>query len=369
MALNGTVAGSLLAPDATKIDPDWMTTALRRAGVIREARVTDVAMKGVGNGLVGDSFRFTLAYDAIEPGAPATVVGKFPAKDPASRQSGTDHMLYLREVSFYRELAKTVAIHTPRALVAEIDPATDDFTLIFEDLGPARQGDQLAGCSLDDARTALTEAAALHAPRWGDPALEEIDWLAKRPAQLSGLVNAQLPAIIGLYKDRYAGLLEPEFMALIEKLPATLLAQQASSDIPPRTVAHADFRLDNIMFDVQDGRYPMATLDWQTVTVGAGPSDVAYFLSAGIDAQARRDHDRDLVGLYHAELLRRGVRDYDFDACWRDYRRYATHGIMMGVFSALSVERTERGDKLFLKMARGACEMAADLDTFSFWTT
>ena len=41
----------------------------------------------------------------------------------------------------------------------------------------------------------------------------------------------------------------------------------------------------------------------------------------------------------------------------------------MGVFSALSVERTERGDALFLKMTRGGCAQAADLDTFSFWTS
>ncbi len=360
---------SLLAPDPARIDAEYMTTALRRAGVIRDARVTDVSAKGVGNGLVGDSFRFSLAYDAIEPGAPATVVGKFPAKDPASRKSGEDHRLYLKEVTFYRELAATVAIHTPRALVAEIDPATHDFTLIFEDLGPARQGDQLAGCSLEDARTAMFEAAALHAPRWADPVLDETEWLTQRQSNVAGQVNAILPTVVGLYKERYAGLLEPEFIAMVEKLPATLLAQQASADIPPRTVAHGDFRLDNIMFDVQDGKYPMATLDWQTVTVGAGASDAAYFLSAGISPEARREHQQDLIRFYHSELVRRGVRDYDFDACWRDYRRFTTHGILMGVFSALAVERTERGDALFLKMTRGACEQAADLDTFSFWPT
>ena len=360
---------SLLAPDPARIDPEWMTAALRKARVLGHARVTDLLAKGVGNGLVGDSFRFELTYDHDEPGAPKSVVGKFPAKDPASRKSGTDHMLYIREVSFYRELARTVAIHTPRALVAEIDPSTDDFTLIFEDLGPARQGDQLNGCSLEDATTALAEAAALHAPRWGDPALEEIEWLAKRPAQLSGLVNQALPAIINMFKARYDGMLEPEFMALVEKLPATLLAQQAVTDRPPLTVQHSDFRLDNIMFDVQGGRRRMATLDWQTVTVGAGATDVAYFLSAGIDPELRREHERDLIGFYHGELQKRGVTGYDVEACWRDYRRFATHGILMGVFSALSVERTERGDALFLKMTRGGCAQAADLDTFSFWTS
>ena len=360
----------LLAPDPTTIDADWMTVALRRAGLLGEGgRVSGVAAKGVGNGLVGDSFRFTLTYEGEATGAPASVVGKFPARDPASRKSGTDHMLYIREVSFYRELAKTVAIHVPRPLVAEIDPATDDFTLIFEDLGPARQGDQLTGCSLEDARTAMGQAAALHAPRWGDASMLEIDWLAIRPQQLSGMVTEQLPAIIGLFADRYDGMLEPEFMDLVRRLPATLTAQRQGTAPAPLTVQHADFRLDNVMFDVQGGRHPMATLDWQTVTVGPGATDVAYFLSAGIDPQSRRDHERDLVSLYHSELVRRGVTGYDRETCWTDYRRFATHGVLMGVFSALSVERTERGDALFLKMTRGACEQALDLDTFSFWGT
>ena len=38
----------------------------------------------------------------------------------------------------------------------------------------------------------------------------EIDWLAVRPQQLSGMVTEQLPAIIGLFADRYAGVLEPD---------------------------------------------------------------------------------------------------------------------------------------------------------------
>ena len=119
-------------------------------------------------------------------------IGKFPATDPASSLS-TAHLVCVREVSFYRELADTLAINTPRPFVAEIDPVTDDFTLILEDMAPARQGGQLAGCSLEDARTAMSEAAALHAPCWGDPTLEMLGWLAIRPAQLSSTVSGMLP--------------------------------------------------------------------------------------------------------------------------------------------------------------------------------
>ena len=356
----------LLAPDADRIDADWMTTALRQSGALREGRVASLTKTPVGAGLVGDSFRFDLTYQAAEPGAPLSVVGKFPAKDPVSRRSGSDHILYLREVSFYREMAKRVDIRTPKTLVAEIDPETDDFTLIFEDLGPARQGDQLAGCSPEDSSIAMREAAALHAPLWGVESLATLDWLAIRPATLQPMVLGLLPAIIGLFQDRYQGVLEPEFMALVQRLPE-LQAKIGQDHSAPRTVQHADFRLDNILFDVQGGTAPMATLDWQTVALGVGACDIAYFLSAGLSPEDRRAHEKDLVGLYHRELVQRGVKDYGLEDAWRDYRRYTVHGILMGVFSALSVERTERGDALFLKMTRGACEQALDLDTLSFW--
>jgi aminoglycoside phosphotransferase (APT) family kinase protein len=357
---------NFLTPGPLQIDPEWMTGALRRAGAIHGTRVMDMTCEPVGNGLVGDSYRFALTYEEVEPDAPASVIGKFPAADPDSRRSGSVHLLYLREVSFYRELAHTLAIHAPRPYVAEIDPETDDFTLILEDLTPFRQMDQLAGCSLEDAKTAMAEAAALHAPRWGDPALESLDWLVARPARASAAVQETLPPIIRLFKDRYRDALEPDYLALVEKLPEVLTRSREDRS-SPRTVQHADFRLDNVLFDVKGGARPMATLDWQTLRTGPGAMDVAYFLSAGLDPSERRQHEADLVRFYHAELTRRGVRNYDWDHCWHDYRRQTFHGILMGVFSALSVERTERGDALFLKMTRGACQQALDHQSFELW--
>ncbi len=356
----------LLEADPARIDAAWMTRALRASGAIGAARVTGMDRTRVGNGLVADCYRFTLTYDRDMPGAPTSVVGKFPSHDPTSRKSGTDHVLYLREVGFYRDLAASVAIATPRAHLAEIDPETDDFTLILADLAPARQGDQLAGCSIEDAAVAMAEAAALHAPRWGDAGLDAIDWLHGRPARLTPMVDTMLPMVIAAFRNRYDGAIEPEFMALVERLPAALIAARAETGVP-RTLIHADFRLDNILFDVEGGARPMATLDWQTVAVGTGATDVAYFLSAGIDPVARRGHEAALVRVYHEALLARGVAGYGWEQCWRDYRRFTLHGILMGVFSSMSVERTPRGDALFLKMTRGACAQALELGSFGFW--
>lgn len=360
------MANPLIVVDPAKIDPEWMTMALRHAGVLGRATVKSVTRAPIGNGLVADSYRFELRYEGDPGDAPYSLVGKFPATDPASRKSGSDHLLYLREVSFYRELAATLDIHTPRAYVAEVDPDNDDFTLLLADLAPARQGDQLGGCTVADAHSALAEAAALHAPRWGDPALENIDWLVTRPAQLAPMVENALPMIIAMFKQRYAGVLEPDYIDLVDRLPAALAKGRADRS-SPRTVIHADFRLDNVMFDVNGGARPMATLDWQTVAVGPALTDVAYFLSAGLEPDLRRTHETELLRGYHNALLLRGVRGFDWDMCWHDYRRYTLHGILMGVFSALSVERTERGDALFLKMTRGACAQALDHASFELW--
>ena len=56
---------NLLIPDPLQIDPEGMTGALRRAGAIRGARVVDMTCKPVGNGLVGDSYRFDLTYEDL----------------------------------------------------------------------------------------------------------------------------------------------------------------------------------------------------------------------------------------------------------------------------------------------------------------
>ncbi|MDB5432160.1 MAG: hypothetical protein JWP35_3276 [Caulobacter sp.] len=354
-----------IATGPDQIDADWMTAALRASGALPQGRVSGMTVTPVGNGLLGDSFRFALTYDAAPDGAPASVVGKFPAVDPTSKASGAALGLYVREVSFYRELAHTVGIITPKPHVAAIDLETHDFTLIFEDFGPARPGDQLAGCSVEDAETAVLEAAALHAPHWGKDSLGDIAWLNSGEATMT-TVSAMLPAVIVGFKDRYDGQIEPELLGLMDRLPAVMSAMRADRT-SPRTVTHGDFRLDNVLFDIQGGTRRMGTLDWQTPAVGPGINDVAYFLSAGLSPQERREHERALVARYHGELTRLGVNGYGLDQCWTDYRRFSVSGLFTGLFSAMVVERTERGDALFLKMVRGGGLQALEHKTFDFW--
>ena len=347
------------------IDPAWLTAQLRAAGVVRDSAVIDFAQKPIGNGLVGTSIRFELTYDTAEPDAPGSVVGKFPATDETSRQSGAGMRLYLRETSFYRDIAPTVQIRTPHVFVNHFDPDTHDFLLLFDDLTPARGGDQLTGCDPDDARTAMREIAGLHAPLWGSPAVDEFSFLGLPHDETARIVQLVAPVAV-LFRERFDGALEPEVMDAVMRLVP--LADALMFDAPPqRTVLHGDFRLDNVLFDAKGGAWKLATLDWQTVGRGCGTQDASYFLGAGLRENDRAAHEQDLLRTYHETLLSYGVDAYSWEQCWRDYRKHSLNGLFMAMFSAISVARTDRGDDMFLTMARRHARQALELGAFGLW--
>ena len=344
------------------VTADWLTAVLRHAGILRSARVTDFTWVAVGAGMLGDSIRFDLRYDRDED-APASVVGKFASTDPVSRATGITYGLYLTEVRFYQEIAATVAIRAPACYFAAIEEASGDFVVLLEDLGPARQGNQLTGCSVADAEHAMIQGAALHGPRWNDPSLREIAWINDRAASGQSIIDG-MPGFIVEFHRRYDGILEPEYMAVADRY-AGLVATFFSVEHSPITLAHLDFRLDNMLFGAHGGTVPLAVLDWQSVSVSSGLLDISYFLGAGLSLDDRRKHENDLLRLYMDELRRHGVRDYGWDAMWRDYRVTVFQGVSTSIFASAATKRTERGDAMFLAMARGSCAQAIDVDAFA----
>ncbi len=336
------------------VTADWLTERLHAAGLLRGGRVSTVSWQSIGTGQVGDSARFTLTY-ADGPRGPDTLAGKFPAEDATSRETAAAFGLYTKEVGFYRELAPQLDVRVPRTYAAEVDEDGSDFVLLFEDLAPCRQGNQLDSCSLDDARQAIRQAAAIHAPSWNNAALIDRDWLHTRPESLAQ-IKALYPQAHALFAERYADSLEPELMRVCDEL------NEASEhwfgrESADRCLIHGDFRLDNMLFDIKGGTEPIAVLDWQTVAIGSGLTDIGYFLGCGIGDGLRREGESDLLDLYCAEMTGRGV-PLTREAVRDDCRLGALHGVSTAVFSAAFVERTERGDANFLSMARGACSMA-----------
>jgi len=343
----------IVAPEL--IDATWMTQALRGSGI--DASVRELSMRSVGTGQLGETRRFDLRYAGTPPpGAPVSLVGKFPSADPVSAETGRNLGIYRTEVMFYRELAPRTRIRTPRALVAEIDES-DRFVLLFEDLAPATQGDQMRGCSLDEARRVLREGALLHSAFWNDQALLKLPWV-QVPAGAQGFYTTDLIERSWHHvQHHYADFLTAEMREVCDRYVRHHAYWNRPRDLP-KCFSHNDFRQDNMMFGGADGR--VAVVDWQTASfLGAG-MDVAYFLGGAFDRPTRRQHERALLGEYHEALIAHGVRDYPFDRLLRDYAHYSFAIIAVALAATLIVKRTERGDRMLMQMVMSGAAQVLD---------
>jgi hypothetical protein len=346
------------------LTPDWLTAALaeRLAG----GRVTAVAAAPVGTGQMCDSLRLALTYEGAPDDLPASIVAKLPAADPTSRATALSLRSYEKEVRFYQHLAPELPICTPTVFHADIDPATASFVLLMQDMAPAEQGDQLAGCAVGVAESAIDELVNLHAPRWGDPTLAELEWLYGDPEAGRAFLGMLLPNLWAGFKERYAEVLAPHVTPVGEELFGNLATYLTPSGVP-QTITHGDYRLDNLLLDPQSGQVK-GVVDWQTVSVGPALNDVAYVIGAGLLADDRRPVEEALVRRYHDGLAAAGI-ELDWDTCWREHRRGSFAGLVMAVAASMLVEQTERGDQMFMAMASRHAQHALDLDAVELLRT
>ncbi len=348
-----------IVTDPAAVTPEWVTAVLRSAG--HDVTVTAVETTRVGTGQMAHNERFTLTYAGDPGGAPRTIVGKFPSTDPTSRASGASGA-YAAEVRFYLELAPTVAIRTPACIYGAHDDS-GDFILVLEDLAPAQQGDQIRGCTVAEAELAVENLAGLHGPRWNDPSLREITWVAggggsaDRAAGLAQYMDLATAPFVDRYRDR----LSAEDAALLLRF-APVAGAWATGRPEPFAPVHGDYRLDNLLFGTAEGGYPVATVDWQTLAIGLPLNDLAFFLGNSLLTEDRRTHEQALVERYHAALAAHGVTDHPFAACWDDYRYAQFHGLIITVLGSMAVVQTDRGDDMFMAMASRHCAAIRDLD-------
>jgi hypothetical protein len=345
-----------IADAAEALTPEWLTAALTTSGTLSGTRVVGADVRPLGTGQMCDSVRIGLRYDDPDAG-PASLVAKLPAADEGSRATAKAFRSYEKEVRFYQELADRLPVRTPRVHYADLDVETASFVLLLEDLAPAEPGDQLRGCGTDVAAAAVAQLVDLHAPLWGDPSLTQLEWLHGDPEGRGALLGEVLPLLWSGFQERYAVSLLPHVLQAGDVYFGRLATGRAADRVA--TVTHTDYRLDNLLIG-PDG--VVTVVDWQTCGTGIGPSDVAYFLGAGLVPEIRREAEDGLVRSYHDGLVAAGVTGYAWDDCWLDYRRGTWAGLSMAVLASMSVKRTDRGDAMFLAMADRHARHALDLD-------
>jgi hypothetical protein len=332
------------------LTPSWLSAALGKT-------VTAVDTRPVGTGQMGACYRLAITG---EPGLPATVLAKLPTPDAAMREflAGS----YGLEVRFYRDFASTVAVGIPQCYYAGIGEK-GVFTVLMEDLAPAQQGDQIAGCTPAQAKDAVVNLAGLHGPRWCDPTLLALEGMNLPTAADGDMMDETFPGAVEMTLERLGSLVSPADAQTLRAL-APLIGRWVASRPDPYAFVHGDYRLDNLLFPPEGPG--VRAVDWQVISLGLPARDVAFFLGTGLTAEDRRAHEKDIIAAYHRELARHGVTDYSFEQCWDDYR-YAMLQVPMIVCygCAYAASHSERGDRMFAAMNERGCAAIRDLETLA----
>jgi hypothetical protein len=338
------MTAATLIREAQDINAGWLAQVLSRPGIEL------LGTEPIGTGQMSQSHRVRFS----EPGGPEeSVVVKLASEDHTSRATGFGMGAYHREIAFYRELAARIGGPLARCHLAEYDDSEGWFTLVLEDQRDASPGDQIAGCDAAAAEIALSALARLQAPVMGHDAVGAAEYLNLPSPLDQALLSQLLPAFL----ERYGGRVTDEHAELCRRFVASLDAWSADRR-PPLGIVHGDYRLDNLLF--AEGR--VTVVDWQTVGWGPALVDATYFLGGCLPVQERRRHDERLLRAYHDELLELGVRGLGWERCWEEYRRSCFHGLVMTIAASMVVQRTERGDEMFMTWFERNAAQALDLD-------
>ena len=342
---------SQLIERPTDLTDEWLT------GVLGAGRVTGHDVERIGTGQMSECYRVTLRYADGGTG-PASVVLKVAAADPNSRTTGLAMGLYEREVRFYAEIAPKLNGPFAPCFHHAYDSETGAFDLVLGDAAPAAVGDEIRGATAQQAALALHQLGLVHGPLLGDPDLAGAAWL-NRDAPIN---QALIAGLYAAFADRYADRIDPRHRAVCERLVGAFddyLAQEAGA---AAGLVHGDYRLDNMLFGQPGADRPLTVVDWQTVTWGPAGTDVAYFLGCALAPEVRREHYDDLLATYHGAL---GAGAPTLGEVRDGVRRQSFFGVMMAIVSSMLVERTDRGDEMFMTMLARHCEHVLDIDALA----
>ncbi len=348
------------------ITPAWLTEAVQSAGV-SDGRVVgfDAEQIGAGVGIMGLLYRLHLRY-ANGVGGPSTLVVKVPSPHEGTRHVAKTFRFYEKEVKFYRDLAHHTPLGTTPVVRGEWDENSDDFVLLMHDVVGRTVYDQTVGCPPDVAEVAVRALARHHAAFAESPLFDQPEhaWLpfgadAPIPEGVAqGVAEAWDPFV-----ERFAADIPDDLLAIGQAFPANARSLLEQPDGHPTTLAHGDYRLDNLFFGADDS---VLALDWQIAAKAPCGYDLAYFITQSMTTEDRRAHEDKLIAAYLEELAAAGL-EHDPDRLMLEYRRTTMFCIAYPIQGGGTAELVnDRAYELMRDMANRALQAIRDHDATEF---
>ena len=322
------------------------------------------SIRPIGTGQMAESYRVSFV-EGTHGQLPHSVVVKVPSQSESSRAASRITRCYELETGFYAHVRSMVGVSAPKCLHVWFDAPNDDFVLVLEDIVDGKQGDQISGASIEQARAAIDELVLLHAPLWNSMQLDTLGWMPRHSMESSQGTRDLLRSVFAGFATRFSSLVSAKVLELGSRLVENIDGYDRAFP-NNETIVHRDFRLDNLLFTDTSSGMNVKVVDWQTASISAGATDLAYFIGASFSPEQRREVEGELVRRYCDGLSQAGI-SLSWDDVWDQYRLFATSGYIMAIVASMLVKQTERGDTMFAAMANRHGQQMIDLETLSLF--
>lgn len=225
--------------------------------------------------------------------------------------------------------------------------------------------DQSVGISVVQAGAAVEVLVQIHTVWWDKVKTAELEWIPSMIGRRIELVDQMLEQILPVFASRFTEYLPEGGLEVYEKFSGNFLkANETMATRSPWTLAHQDYRLENLLFADEPENSQVVVLDWQGIGRGPGAYDLAYILGGSMDTALRRANEEYLVRLYHHKIVDAGISNYNFDQLRDDY---GLAHLMGGLATAMVASSTmdlsnERGVRLIASMVERHVLAALDHD-------
>ena len=301
---------------------EWLEGLIRKGGDLAAGeRLVSFEVKPVGEviGVLGDVVRVFLTY--TKPGVgPETLVIKFAHKNAENRQIANNTKMYEREVLFFNEVSREVAMPMTKCYFAQMDPVTGGNAVVIEDLVGYDVGDQVRGVTLEQVKMVIDVIAPLHA-RFYDNWSEKFGHMMTIDSD--EYVEGFSPGFLGTWEQAIKNFPECFPQELLDALPRfvahfkDILREMGNRKM---TFIHGDVKMDNAMFGGgKPGLLPVIMIDWQNMMVSNPLQDLAWLAASSLDVDVRRAIENEYLEHYRMKMAEHGVRGYTIEQIRDDY--------------------------------------------------
>jgi molecular chaperone DnaK (HSP70)/HEAT repeat protein len=315
--------------EIAQVTPGWLTGVLRERGYLPQGEV--VAVEAAVQDPLG-AYHLQVAYSAdVPPSVPRRLYLKIGG---GSTFAGAGE----QEIALYTQVAPQMAV--PPAVHcydAAYDAATGGYHLLLEDLSAThRHVRREDAISRQDVEWMLDVLARLHAYWWDHMWLggDIGTWPTEEAMRAdSDRLSAAFPGYVAFLGERLPAAqgASPDWGRAYQRILTHFPDVWAQRIAGHRdlTVVHNDAHAGNYLLPREPEQDRAYLVDWRQWSIGIGPCDLATLIVSLWPPERRAELEQTTVRDYHARLRAYGGMEYDWEACWRDYRLGAIQNLLV----------------------------------------